>query len=51
MSSVKPEAPETRRLASVAELAPRRASGEAWARFAQAQSPEEFCASWLLIQC
>ena len=51
MSSVNPELQETRRLASVAELASRRSSGEAWARFAQAQSPEEFCASWLLIQC
>jgi RND family efflux transporter MFP subunit len=51
MSSVNPEVQETRRLASVAELAPRRASGESWARFTQAQSPEEFCASWLLIQC
>jgi RND family efflux transporter MFP subunit len=51
MSSVNPETHETRRLASVAELAPRRASGEAWARFAQAQSPEEFCSSWLFIQC
>jgi RND family efflux transporter MFP subunit len=51
MSSVNPEVQETRRLASVAGLAPRRSSGEAWARFAQAQSPEEFCASWLVIQC
>jgi RND family efflux transporter MFP subunit len=51
VSPVNPELQETRRLASVAELAPRRSSGEAWARFAQAQSPEEFCASWLVIQC
>jgi RND family efflux transporter MFP subunit len=51
MSPVNPEVQETRRLASVAELAPRRSAGEAWARFAQAHSPEEFCASWLLIQC
>src|SRR5882762_9741880 len=51
MSSVNPEVQETRRLASVAGLAPRRSSGETWARFAQAQSPEEFCASWLVIQC
>lgn len=50
MSSVKPETHEARRRASVAELAPRRSS-DAWTRFAQAQSPEEFCASWLLIQC
>lgn len=51
MSSVNPEVQETRRSAAVAELSPRRATGEAWARFAQAQSPEEFCASWLVLQC
>src|SRR5882672_4134943 len=51
MSPVTPEIQESRRLASVAELAPRRSSEQAWARFAQAQTPEEFCSSWLLIQC
>jgi len=51
MSPVTPEIQESRRFASVAELAPRRSSEQAWARFAQAQTPEEFCSSWLLIQC
>jgi len=51
MSPVQPEVQETRRLASVAELASRRGAEQAWARFAQAQSHEEFCSSWLAIQC
>jgi RND family efflux transporter MFP subunit len=51
MSPVTPEIQESRHLASVAELAPRRTSEQAWARFAQAHTPEEFCSSWLLIQC
>jgi len=50
MSPVQPEIHENRRIASVAELATRRGA-EAWSRFAQAQSHEEFCASWLAIQC
>lgn len=48
---MQPEIQENRRLASVAELASRRGAEQAWTRFAQAQSHEEFCASWLLIQC
>ena len=51
MSPVQPEIQESRRLASVAELASRRGSEQAWSRFAQAQSHEEFCSSWLAIQC
>jgi len=51
MSPVQPEIQENRRLASVAELASRRGADQAWARFAQAQSHEEFCSSWLAIQC
>ena len=47
---MQPEIQENRRLASVAELASRRGV-DAWARFAQAQSHEEFCSSWLAIQC
>jgi RND family efflux transporter MFP subunit len=51
MSPVQPEIQENRRLASVAELASRRGADQSWARFAQAQSHEEFCSSWLAIQC
>lgn len=51
MSSVTPEIHEQYRSAAIADLAARRAYEQAWARFAQQQSPEEFCASWLLIQC
>jgi RND family efflux transporter MFP subunit len=34
----------------VADLAGRRAYEQAWRQFAQGQTPEEFCGSWLLIQ-
>jgi RND family efflux transporter MFP subunit len=51
MSSVTPEIHEQYRSGPVADLAARRAYEQAWARFAQQQSPEEFCGSWLLIQC
>jgi RND family efflux transporter MFP subunit len=51
MSPVAPDVQGGRRFASVAELAPRSAAEQAWARFAQAQSAEDFCSSWLLIQC
>src|SRR5262245_56817598 len=51
MSSVTPEIHEQYRSGPIADLAARRAYEQAWARFAQQQSPEEFCASWLLIQC
>jgi len=50
VSPVSPEVQENRRYAQVASLA-HRAYEAAWARFAQAQTPEEFCSSWLLIQC
>jgi hypothetical protein len=51
MSSVTPEIHEQYRGGAIADLAARRAYEQAWARFAQQQTPEEFCASWLLIQC
>jgi biotin carboxyl carrier protein len=51
MSSVTPEIHEQYRSGPIADLAARRAYEQAWARFAQQQTPEEFCASWLLIQC
>ncbi|HEX6321405.1 MAG TPA: HlyD family efflux transporter periplasmic adaptor subunit [Burkholderiales bacterium] len=50
MSPVSPEVQENRRFAQGSALA-HRTSDAAWARFAQAQTPEEFCSSWLLIQC
>jgi len=50
MSSVTPEIHEQYR-GPIADLAARRAYEQAWARFAQHQTPEEFCGSWLLIQC
>ena len=51
MSSVTPEIHETLGRAPVADLAARRAFERAWRQFAQHQSVEEFCSSWLLIQC
>lgn len=51
MSSVTPEIHETLGRGQVADLAARRAYEQAWRRFAQHQSAEEFCSSWLLIQC
>jgi RND family efflux transporter MFP subunit len=51
MSSVTPEIHEQYGQAQVADLAARRAYEQAWAQFAQQRTPEEFCASWLLIQC
>lgn len=51
MSTVTPEIHETLERAPVADLAARRAYEEAWRQFAQQQSVEEFCGSWLVIQC
>jgi RND family efflux transporter MFP subunit len=51
MSSVTPEIHETLGRGAVADLAARRAYEQAWRQFAQQQSAEEFCGSWLLIQC
>lgn len=51
MSSVTPEIHETLGRGAVADLASRRAYEQAWRQFAQQQSAEEFCGSWLLIQC
>lgn len=50
MSSVEPEVHEQVSHAQVADLAGRRAYEQAWRQFAQGQTPEEFCSSWLLIQ-
>lgn len=36
---------------AVADLSARRTREQAWRRFAAARSAEEFCASWLAIQC
>jgi biotin carboxyl carrier protein len=51
MSSVTPEIHEQYRSGPIADLAARRAYEQAWARFAQQQAPDEFCGSWLLLQC
>ena len=51
MSSVTPEIHETVGRGHVADLAARRAFEQAWRQFAQHQSAEEFCSSWLVIQC
>ncbi|MDH4326608.1 MAG: GAF domain-containing protein, partial [Betaproteobacteria bacterium] len=51
MSSVTPEVHETLKGGHVADLAARRVYEQAWRQFAQQQSAEEFCASWLVIQC
>lgn len=50
MSSLKPEIHETIAL-HAAEGGARVASEQAWKQFSQAQSLEEFCTSWLVIQC
>ena len=51
MSSVQPEIHDRHAHAQVTELTARRAPEQAWKQFAQAQTPEAFCASWLIIQC
>ena len=51
MSSAKTEVHEHRSVLQVADLAGRRAHEQAWKHFAGAQTPEEFCGSWLVIQC
>jgi multidrug efflux pump subunit AcrA (membrane-fusion protein) len=51
MNSVKPEVHEQRAHLQVSELAGRRAHEQAWKHFASAQTPEEFCGNWLVIQC
>jgi RND family efflux transporter MFP subunit len=48
---MKSEIHELRSHLHVAEAAPRGAPEQAWKQFAQAQTPEEFCNSWLIIQC
>ena len=50
MNPLKQEIHEQRNL-QVAELAVRPVSEQAWKQFAQAQTLEEFCSSWLIIQC
>jgi len=50
MSSVKPEMHEQRTF-HLAEVGVRRASEQAWKLFSHAQTLEEFCNSWLVIQC
>src|SRR5687768_2736338 len=45
MSSAEPE------IRAVADLSARRTREQTWRQFAQARSAEEFCSSWLGIQC
>jgi RND family efflux transporter MFP subunit len=51
MSSLDPEIHDERGGAPVADLVARRAREHAWKQFAQAQSVEDYCRSWLAIQC
>jgi RND family efflux transporter MFP subunit len=51
MSSVTPEIHESVGGGQVADLAARRGYEQAWRQFAQQQGVEEFCSSWLVIQC
>jgi RND family efflux transporter MFP subunit len=51
MSSAEQEVHGQAGQAQVADLAARRSYEQAWRQFAQGQGPEEFCRSWLLIQC
>jgi multidrug efflux pump subunit AcrA (membrane-fusion protein) len=50
MSSLEPEIHDSSAV-QVADLAVRRGREQAWKRFAEAGSVEEFCGSWLAIQC
>lgn len=50
MSSLKQEVHEQRSL-HVAEVGSRPVADQAWSQFAHAQTIEEFCGSWLVIQC
>ena len=51
MSSVTPEIHESLGGGQVTDLAARRVYEQAWRQFALQQSVEEFCSSWLVIQC
>ena len=51
MSSIEPEIHTERGPAVVADLATWRLREQAWKQFAQAGTVEEFCQSWLAIQC
>jgi RND family efflux transporter MFP subunit len=51
MSPADPGIHGERSFAPVADIAARRSRDQAWKRFAQAQSVEDYCGSWLAIQC
>ena len=51
MSSLEPEIHEDGAPAQVAGLGVRREHEQAWKQFSEAQTIEEFCGSWLAIQC
>lgn len=51
MSSLEPEIHDSSSPVQVADLAARRGREQAWKEFAEAASVEEFCGSWLAVQC
>ena len=51
MSAVNPEIHDTRNASHVSEVGLKRSSEQAWKHFSRAQTAEEFCGSWLAIQC
>ena len=51
MSLFEPGIHDQRPTSPVADLSARRSREQAWKRFSQSSSAEEFCSSWLAIQC
>jgi len=51
MNSFEPGIQDERGASRVADLSARRPREQAWKQFAQARTVEEFCGSWLVIQC
>ena len=51
MNSFEPGIHDESGASRVADLSARRPREQAWRQFAQARTVEEFCGSWLGIQC
>jgi RND family efflux transporter MFP subunit len=51
MSSLEPEIHAAGAALQAADLAVRRGRDQAWKQFAEASTAEEYCSSWLTIQC
>ena len=51
MSSIEPEIHDTGVAPQTADLALRQGREQAWKQFADARTAEDFCGSWLTIQC